>query len=378
MYTKRQFILLVTTILLVCFFSIMTLQTSFALDSDVNISANAAIMLESGTNSVLYSKNAHTRLPMASTTKVMTALVAIEKGNPSDIVKTADEAYGIEGSSIYLAKNERISLKDLLYGLMLRSGNDASIAIAVHIGGNVQTFVDMMNAKAQELGLTNTHFTNPNGLPDDDHYTSAYDLGIICSAALSNETFKTIVGTQYYTAQTGEVKRTMMNKNKLLWQYDGALGIKTGYTQKAGKCLTFAAQRNGMTVIGVVLNCPDMFPDSMKLMDYCFENYEMYKLISKDSIVMRSMIGNSSRLAAFAAASDISVPVKKSDGAKFTTQIQLNPNLTAPLKQGATVGVLTLYNGSTPVTSTALVCNENVGSTQFSYFFNRIVMQFIS
>lgn len=341
-------------------------------------SAQAAVMLEYSTNTVLYSKNAHEKLPMASTTKVMTAIVAIENGNLDDMVTTVDEAYGVEGSSIYLCKNEKISLRDLLYGLMLRSGNDAAVAIAYHIGGDINGFVGMMNNKAKQIGAANTNFTNPNGLPDNNHYTTAYDLGIICSYALKNETFKNIVSSQYYVAESGDVKRTMMNKNKLLWQYDGAIGIKTGYTTAAGKCLTFAADKNNMTVVGVVLNCVNMFSDSIELMDWCYENYEMYNVVKKGTIVMRSQINHSNTLAAFITDTDIFVPVKKSEGIKLTTNINIKENIAAPLSAGFNVGVLELHCEDRLIASCNLLCAENVKPISIRYYFEKIALKMVS
>lgn len=378
MCSKRQLMLFVIALIMVCTLSLITMQTGFAVSEDISISARGAIMLECSTNTVLYAKNAHEKLPMASTTKVMTALVAIENGDLDELVTTADEAYGVEGSSIYLSKNEQLSLRDLLYGLMLRSGNDAAVAIAIHVGGSVDRFTALMNKKAAELGAYNTNFVNPNGLPDDNHYTTAYDLGLICSAALKNDTFRQIVSTQYHTAETGTVKRTMMNKNKLLWQYEGAIGIKTGYTQKAGKCLTFASERNGMTVVGVVLNCPDMFPDSIKLMDHCFNTYEMYTVISANTPVVRSQVDNTLQLATFVTANDVCIPVKKSEGIKLKTQISLKEKLSSPLSRGENTGKLLLYNEHSLVATVDLICADNIRPVSFLYYLNRAAMQFAS
>ncbi|HWR19998.1 MAG TPA: D-alanyl-D-alanine carboxypeptidase family protein, partial [Clostridia bacterium] len=219
--------------------------------------AVSAILLEAGTGKVLYEKNAYIKLPMASTTKVMTAILALECCALSDTVTVTEDAYGTEGSSIYLELEEKMSVEDLLYGLMLNSGNDAAVALAVHIGGSLEGFANLMNAKAREIGANNTNFVTPHGLPNGDHYTTAYDLALISAYALKNEDFCTIVGTTYHRTTTGNFQRTFKNKNKLLWQYEGGNGIKTGYTKAAGKCLSFAAQREGMQLIGVVLNCPD-------------------------------------------------------------------------------------------------------------------------
>ena len=219
------------------------------------------IVMERTSKRVLKSSNPDMRLPMASTTKAMTALVAIENGNLTDVVTVPKEAVGIEGSSIYLKEGEKFTLEELLYGLMLRSGNDSAVTIAVHIAGSVDGFVQMMNERAEKMGLKNTHFSDPHGLGGDDHYTSAYDLAAIASEALSNESFKRIVSTKYITVEGSEDRETryFANKNKILYNYSGATGVKTGYTVDAGRCLIASSERNGMEVVAVALNYYDYF-----------------------------------------------------------------------------------------------------------------------
>ena len=198
-----------------------------AAETEPEAYAGGIALMEVTTGKLLYGKNAHAQLPMASTTKVMTALLALEHAALDDMLTVPSEAYGVEGSSMYLNLGEKISLRDLLYGLMLTSGNDAAITIAEYVGGSVQGFIDMMNARAAELGALNTHFVTPNGLHDENHYTSAYDLALISAEALRNETFREIVSTTYHTTTTGEQIRTLKNKNKILWQYEGGNGVKT-------------------------------------------------------------------------------------------------------------------------------------------------------
>ena len=207
------------------------------------ISAGGVMLMDACTHKVLYAKNAHEKLPMASTTKIMTAILAIETGKLDALVTVPKEAYGVEGSSMYLRLGEKISLRDLVYGLMLVSGNDAAVAIAINVGGSIAGFAALMNEKAKALGAQNTHFVTPNGLHDAEHYTTAYDLALIASYAMQNETFREIVGTTYYRTVTGEITRTVKNKNKILWEYEGGNGVKTGYTMAAGKCLVFSAER---------------------------------------------------------------------------------------------------------------------------------------
>lgn len=229
--------------------------------------AEIAMELESGT--VFHKKNEELKLPMASTTKIMTALIVAEDCDLTEVISVPDEAVGVEGSSIYLKREEKISVKDLLYGLMLRSGNDAATALAIHHSGSVENFVEKMNSRAEELGANKTHFKNPSGLPDAEHYTTARDLCTITCSAMKNEIFAKVVGTKSYSGDF----RAFTNKNKLLNNFDGANGVKTGYTEKAGRCLVSSAKRAGMDVVCVVLNCYDMFERSQKIIEGCFDKY---------------------------------------------------------------------------------------------------------
>ena len=205
----------------------------------------AAAVIEAETGRVLYAVNENVQLPMASTTKVMTALVAIENGQLSDLVTAGENAYGVPGTSIYLEKGESLTLEQLIYGLMLASGNDAAVAIAEHVGGSVGGFCALMNARAASLGCVNTHFVTPHGLPAADHYTTALDLCRIAQAAMEQPFFRRVVSTQRATIpwKNHPGDRVLNNKNRLLSTYPGALGIKTGYTKAAGRCLVFAAER---------------------------------------------------------------------------------------------------------------------------------------
>ena len=223
-------------------------------------SSSAEIAMELTTGEVLESGNADAKLPMASTTKIMTALIICEDCDLDEVITVPDAAVGVEGSSIYLKKEEQIDIRDLLYGLMLRSGNDSATALAIHHSGSVEKFVEVMNERAKQIGAENTNFKNPSGLPDNEHYTTARDLCEITRYALHNETFKEVVATKSYKGKF----REYANKNKMLYNYEGANGVKTGYTVKAGRCLVSSAERNGMTVICVVLNCPVMYVRSEK------------------------------------------------------------------------------------------------------------------
>lgn len=244
------------------------------------IEAGAAIVVDMKSGRVLYEKNAHTRRAIASTTKIMTAIVAIEKGNLDDKVKVSKKAASIRGSTIHLKAGEELTLKELLYGLMLRSGNDAAIAIAEHIGGSVEGFAALMNEKVKELGLKNTQFVTPHGLDTPGHYSTAYELAQIARYALNNPTFSQIVGTQNINA----AGRSFYTTNEMLGAYPGADGVKTGYTGQAGRCLVTSATRNDMRFISVVLNCSSRTvraQSSRAILDYAFNNYSLYTLLDE-------------------------------------------------------------------------------------------------
>ncbi len=232
------------------------------------VSARGAVVIDADTGETLFEQNADARLPMASTTKIMTALVALGEGGLDRIYTVKPEYAAVEGSSMYLQAGERLSLQDTLYGLMLASGNDAAVAIAGECGG-MSTFVGKMNAKAAELGLTDTHFDNPNGLPSDTHYTTAHELAKITAAALKDPVFRRIVATKNCTVSG----HTLTNHNRLLSMYDGAIGVKTGFTRAAGRCLVSAAERNGRTLIAVTLNDPNDWNDHMEMLDAGFAQY---------------------------------------------------------------------------------------------------------
>ena len=231
-------------------------------------------VVEVSSRRFLSERNADKRLPMASTTKILTALVILEEEKLDEIVTVPKQAEGTEGSSVYLKAGDKLSVKELLYGLMLRSGNDCAVTLALWHSGSIENFARSMNRKAVSIGAENSHFTNPHGLPDEEHYTTARDLALISAAAMQNDTFREIVSTKFYKP------RGWQNKNKLLWNFEGALGVKTGFTVRAGRCLVSAAERGGMTVVSVVLNSPQMFERSEELLQDALTNYSLVALCS--------------------------------------------------------------------------------------------------
>jgi D-alanyl-D-alanine carboxypeptidase (penicillin-binding protein 5/6) len=343
---------------------------------EITVSAKSAVVMEAATGRVLYQKNADEKMPMASTTKIMTALVAVENGNLSDTVTVGQNASGVEGSSIWLSAGETMTLSDMLFGLMLASGNDAAVAIAEHVGGSVDAFVDMMNAKARDIGAYNTHFANPNGLPADDHYTTAYDLALISSHAMRNKTFCEIVKTQYKTLpwEGHEWDRVVKNKNKILWNYEGGNGVKTGYTKEAGRCLSAAAERDGMQLVSVVLSAPDMFNDCMALMDYGFENYDNSLVVKAGEkigdIVVKDGVEESFPVYT---AEDMYFPLTKEEIDQLKKRVYIDEKLTAPVKKGQQVGHIDLWLGEDKIQSVALSAPYEIGENSYSFNLSKLL-----
>lgn len=347
----------------------------------INVSARSAVVIEATTGRILYQKNANEKLPMASTTKIMTALVAIENGNLNDTVVVGPNASGVEGSSIWLSAGEKMTLSDMLFGLMLASGNDAAVAIAEHVGGSVDGFVDMMNKKAQEIGAYNTHFANPNGLPVDNHYTTAYDLALISAYAMQNSTFCEIVKTQYKTLpwEGHEWNRVVKNKNKILWNYEGGNGVKTGFTEAAGKCLSAAAQRENMQLVSVVLAAPDMFNDCMTMMDYGFQNYDN-SLVLKAGELVGEVAVNEGVEDSFPVYTmeDIYYPLTQSEVENLKERVYIDENVAAPVKKGQSVGHIDLWLGENKIHSVALTAPQDIGENSYKYNLSKLINQWIN
>ena len=267
--------------ILLCFFAAARENYTLPAPSEnaPQTSAKAMVLMDAQSGTLLAAKNADERLPMASTTKIMTALVVLEHLPPEHLVAVPPDATGIEGSSVYLYAGEQITVETLLYALLLSSANDAAVALAIEVAGSVADFAALMNEKAAELGLADTHFCNPNGLHDDAHYTTARELALLTAHALKNEQLARIVSTRRHTApQYGtDATRLFLNHNRLLASYEGAIGVKTGFTKAAGRCLVSAAERDGLTLVCVTLSCPDDWRDHTALLDFGFSQYERFR-----------------------------------------------------------------------------------------------------
>lgn len=323
-------------------------------------SSLCSVVIEAESGDVVFEKNAHERRGPASTTKIMTALVALENGRTDDVVKIDPRAAGTEGSSAYLCAGEEVPLSDLLYAMMLGSANDAAAAIAYHIGGSIEGFAEMMNARAEKMGLSDTHFENPHGLDGEGHYTTAYDLAMIAREALKNEKFGKIASTRTKAVKLsgGSVTRVFKNHNRLLFEYDDIIGVKTGFTKKCGRTLVSAAERDGVTVICVTLCDGDDWRDHRKLLSAGLELYERVTLCEKggeEKIV--HVCGGEKTSVGVCCGEELSVTLPKSRG-RTESVTELSPFVYAGFEKGDTLGFVSYYLDGKRIGRAALVAME--------------------
>ena len=277
---KRKMLIFFIVFILLVSFTIPVFADNSEVE-ELELNARIALIYDRASGRVLYEKNGDKQTPMASTTKIMTAIVVLENTNLKDIVTIDSKSASIGGSRLGLKKDDKVTINDLLYGLMLRSGNDAASALAIYVGGSIQNFADMMNNKAEELGLTNSHFVVPHGLDNEGHYTTAHELAKITDYALKNETFKKIVSTSNTTISINGNLKQINNTNKLLNSVSGVYGVKTGFTNGAGRCLVTAWEKNDMDIITVIIGADTnnlRTTDTKKLIEYVEKNYELVNI----------------------------------------------------------------------------------------------------
>lgn len=334
-----------------------------SLSSEAMSSAKSMCVMEKSTNRVLYSKNSKTKLPMASTTKIMTAITAIE--NCQDLDRTFEispKSVGISGTSIYLRQGEVMSIRDLLYGLMLVSGNDASVAIGEQIAGSSKKFVELMNQTAKNIGALNSHFDNTHGLDSKTHYTTAEDLALITSYALKNQVFKDIVSTKNIKITNKDGKtRYLKNKNKLLTSLDGCCGVKTGFTDDAGRCLVSACERDNMTLVCVVLNCGPMFEESKELLEKGFSEYQLVDLTEKYNYQKDiSIIEGKKDKIKIGTKESFYYPLKNDEIDKVDYVYNIQKSLEAPVDKDQCVGEIKIFIDNNLIFSQKVVTMESV------------------
>ena len=354
--------------------------------SDIN--SRAYVVIDRNSNQVLVGKNENQKRKMASTTKIMTATIIIENCNLSDVVEISKKTANTGGSRLGLKYQDKISVKDLLYGLMLCSGNDCAVALAEHCAGSVEAFAEKMNQKAIELNLSNSHFVTPHGLDSDEHYTTAYELALLTNYALQNKTFAQIVNTTNYTVTINGYGKSIHNTNELLGSLDGVYGVKTGFTNGANRCLVTSCKRNNMDIICVVLGADTKnfrTKDSIKLIEYCFKNFEVIDL---EEIVNTSFnewktenIKNISVEKSFDSIPEIevanlkfsTVPIEKSLVDSITCKISCDFNLIAPISKDTVIGNIEVRTDKNIVTSCDIVVKNEISKNSvlnyLNYFF---------
>ncbi len=370
----RNFRFLRTISLLLTLLFVLVLPTQA-----LSLSAHSAILMDARDGKILYEKDADTQRPMASTTKIMTALVALENCDVNEIIDIPDEAVGVEGSSIYLQKGERMTLLELLYALLLQSANDAAVAIAVGVGGSVVNFASMMNEKALELGLTSTHFENPNGLDAQGHVTTARELAILTAEALKNPTFAEIVSTykRKISGPDGGV-RLVVNHNKLLNMYDGCVGVKTGFTKKSGRCLVSAACRESLTLVAVTLSAPDDWRDHTALLDYGYENYCCEILCDEGGFIETLPVVGGVQDSLLCVNCDYVAATLPRDHGEIKADIQLPSMVYAPVNAGDIVGHVSYICDGKVIGETDIKAGYDIEQIKYKKNFWQKVWDFIT
>lgn len=354
------------TIVIACLVAFLFCTSLGQTSPKPTIKANSAILLDFKTGQVLWEKQMHKRYAPASTTKILTAIIAIERGNLDAKVTVSAKAAATRGSSMYLFPGQIIALRELLEGLMLRSGNDAAVAIAEHIAGSTDEFIRLMNDKAAAIGARDSQFVNPNGLSASGHYSSAYDLAVIARYALNNPVFADIVklretSVDWQDRRGKEQEKIIRNTNKLLWMFADADGIKTGTTNEAGPCLVASATRDGQKLISVVLHDHERWSDSMRLLQYGFQAFDLIDYAAEGDIVATLPVENglmsevSARVAAPAA-----IAVLTEDVPETTVEVDLQEKIKAPIFKGQKIGEITFYTREKAVKIVDIVADREV------------------
>lgn len=327
----------------------------------LGISASSAVVMVAQTGEVLYEHNAHVKRSMASTTKIMTSLIALEQADLKKEITVSGEELNVEGTSMGLLSDDKVTFEGLVYGMLLQSGNDAANVTAVKLGGSVENFIKMMNKRARQLGMNDTNFVTPSGLDDEEHYSTAYDMALLGSAAILNPDFRHISSQKQAVVYYGNppYRRVLTNHNKMLSYYDGCIGLKTGFTKKSGRCLVTAAERDGVVIVAVTLNAPNDWNDHKILLDYGFSKTEKRVLSNDTSSYIIPVVGGKKASALIKAQNENFVSVSENtDG--VSVQYLTQPFLYAPVKRGDTVGKIVYSVGSKIIGEVILEADENI------------------
>lgn len=338
------------------------------LQTEVEVSAQSAVLMTADTGTVLYEKDAFSQRPMASTTKIMTALLTLEEGERlgDPVIQITKEMVAAEGSSMGLQEGDEISLSNLAAGMLLASGNDAANAAAIYLAGSLEGFVELMNQRAVEIGMEHTHFVTPSGLDGESadgrgHYSTAYDMALLAREALQNEQFRELCSSASYVVDFARpVKHvTYTNHNKLLSQYEGCVGVKTGYTKQAGRCLVSAAERDGALLIAVTLNAPDDWKDHTVMLDYGFSQVEPYSLDGTAVSGTVPVVGSEQDSVSFSGSKGNTVSLPLGESAHVTSQVYLPAFVYAPVKAGDKVGEIRWYWDGKLLGTVSLIANQS-------------------
>ena len=360
--------------------------------TEPTINSRAAIVYDRNSGQILFGKNENEKRKMASTTKIMTAIIVIENSNLDDIVTISSKAAGTGGSRLGLHTNDKISVKNLLYGLLLCSGNDAAVALAEYVGGSVSDFAVLMNQKCTELNLSSTHFVTPHGLDNEEHYTTAYELAIITNYALQNDIFRKIVGTKNYTITINSSSKTLSNTNELLGNLNGVYGVKTGFTNGANRCLVTAVKRNNLDVICIVLGADtkkDRTKDSVELIEYVFNNFEPinikqkineefdnWKLCNLSSFSIEKGISNNIELVLDDLPYDF-LHINSNYMDSISIYIYCDNTLEAPIVSNSVIGYLTVSINNQTIIDLNIKTANSIDKKTYFNFFNEIISTYI-
>ena len=355
-------------IMILMIFMINIGLTSCIASEEPIITAKSAIVMDAATGKVLYAKDAEAKRYPASTTKMMTLIVALENGNLDDVIEASEKASKTEGSSLWLEHGEKLTLRDLLYGVMLVSGNDATVAVAEHIAGSVDAYAKLMTKKAHEIGAMHTSFTNSSGLPDPNHYSTAHDLAMIAAYGYKNPLFEEFVSTKSKIIPwaMNDFGRELFNENRMLWLYEGGNGVKTGYTDAAGRCLVSGAKREGVQLVAVVLDSEFMWNDSIALLDYSFKQIKAVKLYNAESVVKNVLVDSGVKSTVdIAVKEDVVIPMVEEDKQNFVTVVDIPERINAGFAKGDKLGTLRVMYHDKEVAATDLIATHSVEKKSF-------------
>ncbi len=356
-------------ILLLFLCAIFVFSNTVNASAQIGTSAKASVLIEAATGQVLCAKNEHEKLPMASTTKIMTALLTLEQGKDrlDEQFMVDSNAIMVEGTSMGLQKGDTVTLRALCIGMLLASGNDAANAAAVRIGGNIENFVKLMNERAKQIGMLDTSFETPSGLDGENHYSSAYDMACLAREAIKNGVFLSICSSKSLKTEFGNPisTRYFTNHNKLLTSYDGAIGVKTGFTKKAGRCLVSAATRNGVTLIAVTLGAPNDWQDHKNLFDYGFSMCEKVDLNSDFSGVNIGVVGAEQKTIPLEVSTAPQAVVLGGQKANITRKIYASTINYAPIYKGQKIGSVYYFNAGNLICEVDLIASQDIFKTEY-------------